>query len=157
MNKIVDKKPADEVTCIELDGASGEGGGQILRTALTLSMLTGQPFRIQRIRAGRAKPGLLRQHLVAVQAAAEISQATVHGAELGSQTLEFTPGVIRGGEFSFDIGSAGSTTLTVAGSRAIAAPGNCSLIACTMRVAVSKSGSLLRCHAWKRAATIGWS
>ena len=111
MNKIVDKKPADEMTWIELDGASGEGGGQILRTALTLSMLTGQPFRIQRIRAGRAKPGLLRQHLVAVQAAAEISQATVHGAELGSQTLEFTPGVIRGGEFSFDIGSAGSTTL----------------------------------------------
>ena len=68
-------------TCIELDGAQGEGGGQILRTALTLSMLTGTPFQIDNIRAKRSKPGLLRQHLTAVQAAVEISGATVEGAE----------------------------------------------------------------------------
>jgi RNA 3'-terminal phosphate cyclase (ATP) len=66
---------------IELDGAAGEGGGQILRSALALSMLTGQPFRITRIRANRAKPGLMRQHLVAVQAAVQVSNATVTGAD----------------------------------------------------------------------------
>ncbi|STI79457.1 RNA 3'-terminal-phosphate cyclase [Escherichia coli] len=68
---------------IALDGAQGEGGGQILRSALSLSMITGQPFTITSIRAGRAKPGLLRQHLTAVKAAAEICRATVEGAELG--------------------------------------------------------------------------
>ncbi|MEN9491346.1 MAG: hypothetical protein RJA63_1795, partial [Pseudomonadota bacterium] len=66
---------------IELDGSQGEGGGQILRTALSLSMITGTPFRIERIRAGRAKPGLLRQHLTAVNAAATICGAEVSGAE----------------------------------------------------------------------------
>ena len=64
---------------IALDGAQGEGGGQILRSALSLSMITGQPFTITGIRAGRAKPGLLRQHLTAVKAAAEICRATVEG------------------------------------------------------------------------------
>ncbi len=68
---------------IALDGAQGEGGGQILRSALSLSMITGQPFTITGIRAGRAKPGLLRQHLTAVKAAAEICRAMVEGAELG--------------------------------------------------------------------------
>ncbi|GHL15868.1 hypothetical protein ECZU23_43110 [Escherichia coli] len=76
---------------IALDGAQGEGGGQILRSALSLSMITGQPFTITGIRAGRAKPGLLRQHLTAVKAAAEICRATVEGAELGSQRLVFRP------------------------------------------------------------------
>jgi RNA 3'-terminal phosphate cyclase (ATP) len=99
--------------CIELDGAQGEGGGQILRTALTLSMLTGTPFQIEHIRAGRSKPGLLRQHLTAVQAATEISGATVEGAEAGSQTLRFTPGPIRGGDYRFAIGTAGSCTLVL--------------------------------------------
>jgi RNA 3'-terminal phosphate cyclase (ATP) len=99
--------------CIELDGAQGEGGGQILRTALTLSMLTGTPFQIEHIRAGRSKPGLLRQHLKAVQAATEISGATVEGAEAGSQTLRFTPGPIRGGDYRFAIGTAGSCTLVL--------------------------------------------
>lgn len=76
---------------IALDGAQGEGGGQILRSALSLSMITGQPFTITSIRAGRAKPGLLRQHLTAVKAATEICGATVEGAELGSQRLLFRP------------------------------------------------------------------
>ena len=98
---------------IALDGAQGEGGGQILRSALSLSMITGQPFTITGIRAGRAKPGLLRQHLTAVKAAAEICRATVEGAELGSQRLLFRPGTVRGGDYRFAIGSAGSCTLVL--------------------------------------------
>ena len=72
---------------ITLDGAQGEGGGQILRSALTLSMISGRAFRLERIRAGRARPGLLRQHLTAVQAAATISGAHVEGASPASQSL----------------------------------------------------------------------
>lgn len=98
---------------IELDGATGEGGGQILRSALTLSMITGQPFRINDIRANRAKPGLMRQHLVAVQAAAQVSGAAVTGAELGSQSLTFAPKAIKAGDYQFAIGSAGSCTLVL--------------------------------------------
>jgi RNA 3'-terminal phosphate cyclase (ATP) len=98
---------------IELDGAVGEGGGQILRTALTLSMITGQPFRIVNIRAGRAKPGLMRQHLVAVQAAAQICDAQIGAVKVGATTLEFNPGQIKAGEYSFAIGSAGSCTLVL--------------------------------------------
>lgn len=98
---------------IELDGATGEGGGQVLRTALTLSMITGQPFRIVNIRAKRSKPGLMRQHLVAVQAAAQISNAVVAGAEVGSQALTFAPKGIQGGDYEFAIGTAGSCTLVL--------------------------------------------
>lgn len=98
---------------IELDGAHGEGGGQVLRAALTLSMITGTPFRIDRIRAKRPKPGLLRQHLTAVQAAAAISGAQVDGATPGSQQLSFEPGPIRGGDYRFAIGTAGSCTLVL--------------------------------------------
>ncbi len=68
---------ADELTWVTIDGSEGEGGGQLLRTALTLSLVTGRPFRIERIRAGRQKPGLLRQHLTAVRAAAEVGRARV--------------------------------------------------------------------------------
>jgi RNA 3'-terminal phosphate cyclase (ATP) len=96
---------------ITLDGSRGEGGGQILRTALSLSMITGQPFTINNIRAGRPKPGLMRQHLVAVTAAAKISDATVDGAEIGSKELVFRPSGIKGGTYTFSIGSAGSCTL----------------------------------------------
>lgn len=98
---------------IELDGSRGEGGGQILRTALSLSMITGIPFAIERIRAGRKKPGLLRQHLTAVQAAAAVCGAQVEGAAPGSQRLRFQPGPIRGGDYAFAIGSAGSSTLVL--------------------------------------------
>jgi RNA 3'-terminal phosphate cyclase (ATP) len=98
---------------IELDGATGEGGGQILRSSLTLSMITGQPFRIRNIRANRSKPGLLRQHLVAVQAAAAISGAVVTHAEVGSTELTFAPGRIKGGDYQFAIGTAGSCTLVL--------------------------------------------
>ena len=98
---------------ITLDGSRGEGGGQILRTALALSAFTGKAFRIERIRAGRAKPGLLRQHLTAVNAAAEVCSGKVDGATLGSGQLTFEPGPVRAGEYRFAIGTAGSTTLVL--------------------------------------------
>ncbi|SEK87357.1 RNA 3'-terminal phosphate cyclase (ATP) [Roseateles sp. YR242] len=98
---------------IDIDGAAGEGGGQILRTSLALAMCTGQAFELQRIRAGRAKPGLMRQHLTCVKAAAAISGAEVTGAELHSQTLRFTPGPVRAGRYRFQVGSAGSCMLVL--------------------------------------------
>lgn len=98
---------------IELDGSTGEGGGQILRTGLALSMCTGQPMAIQRIRAKRPKPGLMRQHLTCVQAAVAVCGAKVEGAELGSQTLVFEPGPVRAGDYAFHVGTAGSCTLVL--------------------------------------------
>jgi RNA 3'-terminal phosphate cyclase (ATP) len=98
---------------IEIDGSKGEGGGQILRTSLSLSVATGKPFAIRNIRAGRAKPGLMRQHLTAVKAAAEISGAQVEGAEVGAMALTFRPGPVKAGDYVFRIGSAGSTTLVL--------------------------------------------
>jgi RNA 3'-terminal phosphate cyclase (ATP) len=98
---------------IELDGSTGEGGGQILRSALTLSMITGQPFHIRNIRANRPKPGLMRQHLAAVRAAATICDAEVTDADVGSTGLTFTPRCIKGGVYEFAIGTAGSATLVL--------------------------------------------
>jgi RNA 3'-terminal phosphate cyclase (ATP) len=98
---------------IELDGATGEGGGQILRTALALSMCTGQPMTMHRIRAKRSKPGLMRQHLACVNAAVSVSGATAHGAELGSQDLSFAPGEVRAGDYTFSVGTAGSCSLVL--------------------------------------------
>jgi RNA 3'-terminal phosphate cyclase (ATP) len=96
-----------------IDGSFGEGGGQILRTSLALSLVTGKPFRIEKIRAGREKPGLMRQHLTAVNAAAKIGQAEVVGASVGSKELSFTPGDIVPGNHSFAVGTAGSATLVL--------------------------------------------
>ena len=98
---------------IHIDGTYGEGGGQILRTALALSLLTGKPFRLSAIRAGRKTPGLMAQHLQSVHAAAAVGQARVTGAEKGSQNLIFEPAGICSGEFRFDIGTAGSTSLVL--------------------------------------------
>jgi len=96
-----------------LDGSAGEGGGQILRTALALSLVTGKAFRIERVRAGRKRPGLLHQHLTAVRAAGQIGQAEIAGAALGSGALTFTPGQVMPGGYHFSVGTAGSATLVL--------------------------------------------
>ncbi len=96
---------------IDINGAQGEGGGQILRTALSLSMCSGQPIRIQQIRQNRKKPGLMRQHLACVNAAATVCQAQVEGAAMGSTELEFVPGAIQAGNYRFSVGGAGSSVL----------------------------------------------
>ena len=98
---------------LAIDGSAGEGGGQILRTSLALSLVTGRPFRIESIRAGRKKPGLLRQHLTAVHAAAAVSGARVSGGELGSPTLSFEPSRVQSGEYRLAVGTAGSATLVL--------------------------------------------
>ncbi len=100
---------------LQIDGSKGEGGGQVLRTSLALSVITGQAFHITNIRANRRKPGLMRQHLACVKAAAEISGAELEGAELNSQDLQFRPepGGARPGEYNFAIGSAGSTSMVL--------------------------------------------
>ncbi|RPH64248.1 MAG: RNA 3'-terminal phosphate cyclase [Myxococcaceae bacterium] len=96
---------------LRIDGSQGEGGGQILRTSLSLSMTTGRPFRIERIRAQREKPGLMRQHLAAVYAARDVCRAEVEGAELASGTLRFEPRAVRPGSYHFAVGTAGSACL----------------------------------------------
>ena len=98
---------------LEIDGGQGEGGGQILRSSLSLSMLTSRPILIRNIRAGRRKPGLMRQHLVCVEAARAMCGAVTSGAALGSTELSFVPGEIIPGEYHFAIGSAGSTMLVL--------------------------------------------
>lgn len=96
---------------LRVDGAQGEGGGQVLRTALTLSILTKQPIEIVNIRAKRRKPGLLRQHLTSVLAAQAICGATTDGVELGAGRIRFSPGEVLPGDYHFAIGTAGSTVL----------------------------------------------
>lgn len=98
---------------ITIDGSFGEGGGQIIRSSLALSLVTGTPLTIENIRARRSKPGLRRQHLTAVHAAAEVGRAAVEGATLGGSRLVFTPQGVRSGEYRFQIGTAGSTTLVL--------------------------------------------
>lgn len=100
-----------EATHFSIDGSLGEGGGQVLRTGLTLAMLYGHRLTFRNIRGNRPKPGLMRQHLACVEAARTISGARVSGAAAGSPSLDFAPGPVRHGEYHFDIGSAGSTTL----------------------------------------------
>jgi RNA 3'-terminal phosphate cyclase (ATP) len=94
---------------LQLDGSAG--GGQMLRTALSLAMVTGQPFRMTNIRGKRSRPGLMRQHLTCVKAACEISGGTADGAEIGSTELVFRAGKVRAGSYQFAIGTAGSTGL----------------------------------------------
>lgn len=96
---------------ITIDGSQGEGGGQILRTSLSLAMCLGQSIRIENIRAGRQKPGLLRQHLTCVRAAQEVCGAEVKGDELRSSVIEFVPKEIKHGDYRFSVGTAGSTCL----------------------------------------------
>lgn len=98
---------------IELDGSVGEGGGQIIRSALSASMITGQGFHLVKIRQKRNKPGLLRQHLTCVKAAAEICGAQTVGAEAGSTELTFKPKTIQAGNYHYAVGTAGSTTLVL--------------------------------------------
>lgn len=98
---------------IEIDGAFGEGGGQILRSSLSLSALTGRPFRLYNVRAGRAKPGLQPQHLASVRAGAAICGAQLRGAALHSMDLTFEPGPIAAGDYQFPIGTAGATSLVL--------------------------------------------
>jgi RNA 3'-terminal phosphate cyclase (GTP) len=96
---------------IEIDGSYGEGGGAILRQALGLAAYSGQAIRVKKIRAGRKRAGLAPQHLKAVEAVGALCAGQVRGARLGSQEITFEPGAVRGGSFTFDIGTAGSTTL----------------------------------------------
>jgi RNA 3'-terminal phosphate cyclase (ATP) len=96
---------------LDIDGSIG--GGQILRSSLALSVLTGRPFVITQIRKKRERPGLMHQHLTAVRAAAQICAAEVRGAELGSTEVEFRPGKVRAGSYRFSVGSAGSAGLVL--------------------------------------------
>lgn len=106
------KEPGEQPP-ITLDGAAGEGGGQILRTGLALSLATGRPLHITRIRAGRPKPGLMRQHLACVQAAEAVCHGRAEGAALGAQALQFTPGPVRAGRYRFQVATAGSCMLVL--------------------------------------------
>lgn len=104
---------------VVIDGSRGEGGGQILRTALSLSAITGRPFRISAIRAGRPKPGLRPQHLAAAKAVGMICGAKAAGAAPGSTELYFQPDALRPGPIRLDIGTAGSVALVL---QAVAVP-----------------------------------
>lgn len=101
------------IPSLEINGAWGEGGGQVLRSALTLAAVTGRPFRISNIRARRPKPGLMAQHLKAIDAAAAICNAQVQGAALNATSLDFRPAGIRSGRYRLEIGTAGSTSLVL--------------------------------------------
>ena len=99
--------------CLKIDGSRGEGGGQILRTSVTLSCITGTPVRIVNIRRGRKVPGLRAQHLAAIRLLARVCGARVEGLEIGSEVLEFEPGPVQSMDLSQDIGTAGSIPLVL--------------------------------------------
>jgi RNA 3'-terminal phosphate cyclase (ATP) len=98
---------------IVIDGSEGEGGGQMLRNALALSLITGTPFRIENIRGNRARPGVMRQHVTAIEAACEIGGAECEELAIGASALTFTPGRVTAGEHRFAVGTAGSTSLVL--------------------------------------------
>jgi RNA 3'-phosphate cyclase len=98
---------------IEIDGSYGEGGGQILRTSVSLSALTLKPVRITKIRAGRPKPGLKRQHMAGIDLISQIVGAEVDGLEIGSTEITFRPSELGSGDFRYDIGTAGSISLVL--------------------------------------------
>ncbi len=98
---------------IIIDGSEGEGGGQMLRYACALSLLTREPFTIEKIRAGRDQPGLMRQHMTAIEAACAVGGAECEGLELGSNRITFSPGSVQPGEYRFAVGTAGSTALVL--------------------------------------------
>lgn len=109
----IGKAAREALASVVVDGAQGEGGGQVFRTALALSLATGRPFEITRIRAGRERPGLLRQHLTAVRAACAVGDAEAEGAALGSDAVRFSPRAVRPGDHRFAVGSAGSAVLVL--------------------------------------------
>lgn len=98
---------------IEIDGAHGEGGGQILRTSMALSAVLREPVRVVNIRAGRPRPGLSAQHVTSIEAVAQLCDAKADGLHVGAEQVEFRPGVLTGGDFSFDVGTAGSVSLVL--------------------------------------------
>lgn len=98
---------------LAIDGSAGEGGGQILRSSLSLSLVTGRPFRLFNIRARRQRPGLQAQHLAAVRAALAIGQAEVRGNNANSRELTFRPAMVAPGDYAFDVGTAGSALLVL--------------------------------------------
>src|SRR2546430_16238911 len=98
---------------IEIDGAHGVGGGQLVRMAVALSALTATPVGVVRIRAGRPVPGLASQHVTALQAVAELCSGELKGVDVGSSTIEFRPGTIAAGRYAFDVGTAGGGTPVV--------------------------------------------
>jgi RNA 3'-terminal phosphate cyclase (ATP) len=98
---------------ITIDGSEGEGGGQVLRNACALSLVTGEPFAVENVRGGREKPGLMRQHLTAIEAACAIGGAECEGLAIGSSRIAFRPGKIRPGDYTFSVGTAGSTGLVL--------------------------------------------
>jgi RNA 3'-terminal phosphate cyclase (ATP) len=98
---------------IVIDGSEGEGGGQVLRTALALALVTGQPFRIENIRASRSRSGVMRQHVTSVEAACAIGGTECEELAVGASTLSFVPGKVQPGEHRFAVGTAGSTSLVL--------------------------------------------
>lgn len=98
---------------ITIDGSEGEGGGQVLRNACALSLITGEPFVIENVRGGREKPGLMRQHLTAIEAACAIGGGECEGLAIGSSRVAFRPGKVVPGDYTFSVGTAGSTGLVL--------------------------------------------
>ena len=98
---------------IIIDGSEGEGGGQVVRNACALSLVTGQPFRIVNVRGGREKPGLMRQHVTAIEAACTLGNAECEGLAVGASEVTFRPGRVSPGDYRFSVGTAGSTGLVL--------------------------------------------